>query len=64
MLEYSPKHYSAYYMIAQCYEYKKDYKNALSWYKKAQTAFAPGSRGREIADSGVERMTAELFMQE
>ena len=64
MLEYSPKHYSAYYMIAQCYEYKKDYKNALSWYKKAQTAFAPGSRGREIADSGVERMAAELFMQE
>ncbi|MBO7076990.1 MAG: tetratricopeptide repeat protein, partial [Bacteroidales bacterium] len=26
MLEYSPKHYAAYYMIAQCYELKKDYK--------------------------------------
>ena len=63
MLEYSPKHYSAYYMIAQCYEYKKDYKNALSWYKKAQTAFAPGSRGREIAEGGAERMTAELFFR-
>ena len=61
MLEYSPKHYAAYYMIAQCYEYKKDYRSALSWYKKAQSAFAAGSRGREIADSGVERMTAELF---
>ena len=64
MLEYNPKHYSAYYMIAQCYEYKKDYKNALSWYKKAQAAFAPGSRGREIADSGVARMSGELFMEE
>ena len=64
MLEYSPKHYSAYYMIAQCYEYKKDYKTALSWYKKAQAAFAPGSRGREIADGGVERMTAMIFMSE
>ena len=64
MLEYSPKHYSAYYMIAQCYEMKKDFKNALSWYKKAQSAFAPGSRGREIADSGVAHATAELFMEE
>lgn len=64
MLEYSPKHYSAYYMIAQCYEYKKDYKNALAWYKKAQAAFATGTRGREIADSGVARMTAELFMEQ
>ena len=61
MLEYSPKHYSAYYMIAQCYELKKDYRNALSWYKKAQAVFAPGTRGREIADSGVTRMTDELF---
>jgi len=64
MLEYSPKHYSAYNMIAQCYENKKDYKNALSWFKKAQNAFAEGSRGREIADAGVERMTQELFMQQ
>ncbi|MCR5842025.1 MAG: tetratricopeptide repeat protein [Bacteroidales bacterium] len=61
MLEYSPKHYSAYYMIAQCYELKKDYRNALSWYKKAQAVFSPGTRGREIADSGVTRMTEELF---
>lgn len=61
MLEYSPKHYSAYYMIAQCYELKKDYRNALSWYKKAQAVFAPGTRGREIADNGVAHMTAELF---
>ena len=64
MLEYSPKHYSAYYMIAQCYELKKDYRNALTWYKKAQAAFAPGTRGREIADSGVTHMTAEIFMEE
>ena len=64
MLEYSPKHYSAYYMIAQCYENKRDYRNALLWYKKAQSAFASGTRGREIADSGVERMTAEIFMEE
>ena len=64
MLEYSPKHYSAYYMIAQCYELKKDYRNALTWYKKAQSAFAPGTRGREIADSGVTHMTAEIFMEE
>lgn len=64
MLEYNPKHYSAYYMIAQCYELKKDYQSALSWYKKAQAVFAQGSRGREIADSGVERMTAEIFMAE
>lgn len=64
VLEIDPKHYAAYYMIAQCYEYKKDYKTALSWYKKAQAAFASGTRGREIADSGVERMTEELFMRE
>ena len=63
MLEYNPKHYSAYYMIAQCFEQKKDYKNALSWYKKAQGAFAPGTRGREIAEGGAERMTAELFFR-
>ena len=61
LLEINPKHYAAHYMIAQCYEYKKDYKTALSWYKKAQAAFATGTRGREIADSGVERMTEELF---
>ncbi len=64
MLEYNPKHYSAYYMIAQCYELKKDYKNALAWYRKAQAVFAQGTRGREIADDGVQRMTAELFMAE
>ena len=61
LLGMNPQHYAAYYMIAQCYEYKKDYRNALSWYKKAQGAFASGSRGREIADSGVARMTEELF---
>lgn len=61
MLEYSPKHYAAYYMIAQCYELKQDFKTALSWYKKAQPCFAEGTRGREIADSGVGRMEAELF---
>ena len=61
MLEYSPKHYAAYYMIAQCYEIKKDYKTALSWYKKAQPCFAEGTRGREIADTGIQRMEAELF---
>ena len=64
LLEMNPQHYAAYYMIAQCYEYKKDYKSALSWFKKAQGAFAAGTRGREIADSGVQRMTEELFMAE
>ena len=61
VLEYNPKHNAAYYMIAQCYEYKKDYKSALSWFKKAQAAFSEGTRGREIADSGIQRMEAELF---
>ena len=61
VLEYNPKHNAAYYMIAQCYEYKKDYKTALSWFKKAQAAFSEGTRGREIADSGIQRMEAELF---
>ena len=61
MLEYSPKHYAAYYMIAQCYELKQDFKTALSWYKKAQPYFTEGTRGREIADSGIQRMEAELF---
>ena len=64
VLEINPRHYAAYYMIAQCYEYKKDYKTALSWFKKAQAYYAEGTRGREIADSGVARMTAELFMEE
>ena len=61
MLEYSPKHYAAYYMIAQCYELKQDFKTALSWYKKAQPYFTEGSRGREIAETGIQRMEAELF---
>lgn len=61
MLEYNPKHYAAYYMIAQCYELKQDFKTALSWYKKAQPYFAEGTRGREIADTGIQRMEAELF---
>jgi tetratricopeptide (TPR) repeat protein len=61
VLEYNPKHYAAFYMIAQCYEYKKDYKSALSWFKKAQAAFAEGTRGREIADTGIQRMETELF---
>ena len=61
MLDYSPKHYAAYYMIAQCYELKQDFKTALSWYKKAQPYFSEGSRGREIADTGIQRMEAELF---
>ena len=61
MLEYNPKHYAAYYMIAQCYEIKKDYKTALSWYKKALPYFSEGSRGREIAETGAQRMEAELF---
>ena len=61
MLEYSPKHYAAYYMIAQSYEIKKDYKNALSWYKKAQPYFSEGTRGREICDTGIQRMESELF---
>ena len=64
LLEINPRHYAAYYMLAQCYEYKKDYKSALTWYKKAQSAFAAGTRGREIADSGVQRITEELFMSE
>lgn len=64
MLDYDARHYSAYYLIAQCYEYKKDYKSALEWFKKAQGFFRPGSRGREIADAGVDRMTQELFMHE
>lgn len=61
MLEYSPKHYAAYYMIAQCYELKQDFKTALNWYKKAQPYFSEGSRGREIAETGIQRMEAELF---
>ena len=62
VLEYRPKYYAAYYMIAQCYEYKYDYQNALNWFKKAQKVFAEGTRGREIADAGAERVQAELFM--
>ena len=61
MLEFSPKHYAAYYMIAQSYELKQDYKTALSWYKKAQPYFSEGTRGREICDTGIQRMEAELF---
>jgi hypothetical protein len=29
--------------------------------KKAQPYFAEGTRGREIADTGIQRMEAELF---
>ena len=62
MLEYNPKYYAAYYTIAMCYEYRKDYRNALTWFKKAQGVFAEGTRGREIADAGAARVQEELFM--
>ena len=64
VLEYNPKYYAAYYTIAMCYEYRKDYKNALTWFKKAQKVYAEGTRGREIADSGAARVQEELFMLE
>ena len=62
VLEFNPNYVASYYMIAQCYEYKYDYKNALAWYKKGQTHFGKGTRGREICDSGAARVQAELFM--
>ena len=62
MLEYNPKYYAAYYTIAMCYEYRKDYRNALTWFKKAQGVFAEGTRGREIADAGAARVQEELLM--
>ena len=62
LLEYRPKYYAAYYMIAQCYEYKYEYKLALNWYQKAQKAYPPNTNGREIADAGAARVQAELFM--
>ena len=64
VLEYNPQYYASYYMIAQCYERKHDYKNALAWFKKGQTLFGKGTRGREICDAGAERVQAELFMTE
>lgn len=62
VLEFNPKYYASFYMIAQCYEYKYAYKEALAWYKKGQSVYVKGTRGREICDTGAARVQAEIFM--
>ncbi len=61
---YNPKFISALSTIAYCYEVKKDYKQALQWYKKYLEVARPGTQGYEFAIKSVTFLKGELFMEE
>ena len=61
---YNPKYISALTTIAYCYEQKKDYMQALSWYEKYLGVARPGTRGYDFATESVKYLKGELFMEE
>jgi tetratricopeptide (TPR) repeat protein len=61
---YNPKFISALTTIAYCYEQKKDYKQALSWYEKYLRVARPGSKGYEFASESIAHVKGELFREE
>ena len=60
---YNPKFTSALSTIAYCYELKKDYKQALTWYEKFLAVAKQDSRAYEFAVERVAYIKAELFME-
>jgi tetratricopeptide (TPR) repeat protein len=61
---YNPKNISALSTIGYCYEYNKDYKNALEWYEKYMKVARPGSSGYDFVKKSIEQIKGELFMEE
>lgn len=61
---YNPKFISALFTIANCYEVKKDYKQALQWYEKYLEVARPGTLRYEFATKSVTFLKGELFMEE
>lgn len=61
---YNPKLTPLLRQIAYCYEQKKDFKNALTWYEKYLATATPGTQGYEFAAKSIEFLKAELFMTE
>lgn len=61
---YNPKNISALSTIGYCYEYNKDYKNALEWYEKYMKVASPGSSGYNFVKKSIEQIKGELFMEE
>ena len=61
---YNPKFISALTTIAYCYQQKKDYKQAIEWYQKYLKEAPLGSKGYEFAQSNLEYLKSELFMEE
>lgn len=61
---YNPKFISALSTIAYCYEQKKDYKQAMEWYKKYLAVARPGTKGYDFAAESVNYLKGELFMEE
>ena len=61
---YNPKNISALSTIGYCYEYNKDYKNALEWYEKYMKVARPGSSGYNFVKKSIEQIKGELFMEE
>lgn len=62
--KYYPKYIQALTTIAYCYEQKKDYKQAIAWYKKYLAVAKPGSKGYEFATDRIAYLKGELFMEE
>lgn len=61
---YNPKNISTLSTIGYCYEYNKDYKNALEWYEKYMKVARPGSSGYNFVKKSIEQIKGELFMEE
>lgn len=61
---YNPKNISALSTIGYCYEYNKDYKNALEWYEKYMKVARPGSSGYNFVKKSIEQIKGALFMEE
>lgn len=61
---YNPKNISALSTIGYCYEYNKDYKNALEWYEKYMKVARPSSSGYNFVKKSIEQIKGELFMEE
>lgn len=60
---YNPQYIQALSTIAYCYQIKKDYRQALEWYREYLKVARPGSKGYEFAASNVAYIKAELFME-
>ena len=61
---YNPKFISALSTIAYCYELKKDYRQALSWYERFLAVAKQDTRAYDFAVERITYLKSELFMEE